>query len=912
MTTPDTTRAARAAGSPDPALFGPGSTILTANKRLSRALQRQHAARARRDGLAVWETPDILPWGAWLQRCWETLLMQQVDGATPAPGLLLGSDQTRALWERIINESEAGQALLRVPATARQAAEARGLGIAWRVELDRDRHYGRDVGAWLDWSARFEARCREEGWIDDARLPDLVRERIESGELAPPQSLALAGFDGFTPQQQALLDAVAAAGCAVTVIAADDSRGHCTLIPLKDAAAEIEAAAQWARARLAARPDARIGIVVPDLPARRAQVARVFEDVLHPGAALPGAAAFTPLYNLSAGAALADCPPVHDALLALELAGDALTLAEAGVLLRSPFLAGAETEFAARALLDARLRERGDDRIDCAALLTPSCPRLAAILSRLVQAATPLRTRRLRPSDWAERFLGLLGMLGWPGERTLDSDEYQAVDAFRELVSGLCALDRVQPEGGFRQTLAQLRRACNERMFQPERPDAPIQVLGLLEASGLGFDHLWLLGLHDAAWPQAPEPNPFLPVAVQRQLGLPRSSPEREYAVAERITARLLAAAPEVCVSYPLGEADRVLRPSPLIASLDRQAWPLPGVGIDASHELAIHEAGRQPGVIETIGDARGPALAAAQARGGSQIFEHQSACPFRAFARLRLRVKPLEEPEIGLPASRRGTLLHQVLERLWRELGSQAALRALDRAGLDALLGRIVDGVVDAEAAERPQLFTERFRALERRRLLRVVREWVEFEDARGDFTVEAVEQRATVTAGGVAAEVCIDRIDRLADGSLAIIDYKTGEVGSGAWIGDRPDQPQLPLYSLLVGEQLGAVLFAQIRPGASKWIGVARDDEVVPNVKAFERTRAADEAGGWPGLIEGWRRVLTGLGEAFRAGDAKVDPKNPGKTCAHCGLTPLCRIHESTSPADGGPDLDESEAGG
>jgi ATP-dependent helicase/nuclease subunit B len=883
-----------AAGEPDPELFEAGATIVTANRRLARRLQRLWAERARRAGETVWDTPDILPWGAWLQRCWETLLLQAVGTDAAMPAMLLGDAQAQALWEQIIADSAAGRGLLRVAATAREAREAWQMQCAWRLRLSgRSFAYGRDVGAWMEWSARYRERCAREGWIDEAQLPDLIAETIACGILAPPAALCLAGFDEFTPQQHALIDALEAAGARVKIAAPPASAGRLARIPLQDAESEIIAAARWARARLEAGPDARIGIVVPDLAERRAQVMRIFDDVLYPGGVLPSAAARAPLYNLSAGAALADCPLIHDALLALKLAGGDVTLAEAGALLRSPFFAGAEHEFAARALHDVRLREHGDGRVALATLVTHSCPLLAAALARVETAVADLRDTRLRPSDWAERMLGLLGMLGWPGERTLDSDEYQAVEAWRELVSGMAALDAVQPAITFRQALAQVRRLSAERMFQPQRPDTPIQILGLLESAGLVFDHLWILGLHDGAWPPAPQPNPFLPIALQRELGMPRCSPEREYAVAERITARLLAAASEVRVSHPLHDGDRELRPSPLIAALPASVRPPPDAADEEFYGARIHTAAR----IEVFEDTRGPALASGQARGGSQLFKHQSDCPFRAFTRLRLHAQPLKEAAIGLEASERGILLHRVVEALWKALGSQATLRALDQAALDTLLGRCVDAALERAAAERPQVFTPRFRALERERLLRSLGQWLDFEEARGPFTVEATEHRDTVTAGGVTVEVKIDRIDRLADGRLAIIDYKTGDVHRRQWFGERPEDPQLPLYTLSIGDALGAVLFARIRTGESDWVGVARGDDVTPKIKAFDGTRDAEAVGGWDGLLAHWRAVLTRLGEEFRDGHAAVDPRDAG-ACDYCGLTPLCRINEQTSP--------------
>ena len=79
---------------------------------------------------------------------------------------------------------------------------------------------------------------------------------------------------------------------------------------------------------------------------------------------------------------------------------------------------------------------------------------------------------------------------------------------------------------------------------------------------------MWIAGLHAGVWPEAPRPNPFLPLALQRAAGMPHSSPERELSYARRITARLLDSAPEVVCSYPLFSGEEKLWVSPLIEAL--------------------------------------------------------------------------------------------------------------------------------------------------------------------------------------------------------------------------------------------------------------------------------------------------------------------------------------------------------
>ena len=89
---------------------------------------------------------------------------------------------------------------------------------------------------------------------------------------------------------------------------------------------------------------------------------------------------------------------------------------------------------------------------------------------------------------------------------------------------------------GYGEALARLRRLAAQTLFQPEAPDAPVQILGVLESAGMSFDHLWVMGLSDEAWPIHPRPNPFLPLEAQRQARVPEASLEATLALDAAIT----------------------------------------------------------------------------------------------------------------------------------------------------------------------------------------------------------------------------------------------------------------------------------------------------------------------------------------------------------------------------------------
>jgi len=180
------------------------------------------------------------------------------------------------------------------------------------------------------------------------------------------------------------------------------------------------------------------------------------------------------------------------------------------------------------------------------------------------------------------------------------------------------------------------------------------------------------------------------------------------------------------------------------------------------------------------------------------------------------------------------------------------------------------------------------KFAELERERLARLAGDWLEIEKRRAPFSVEFVEQQRTLHIAGLQLDSRIDRMDRItADGSHVLIDYKTGGLMSTRqWEGPRPDDPQVPLYAIAASEELSAVTFAKLRAGEMRFVGFSRSPNLLPNISTPRIE--------WQALLAQWKKDAEALGKAFVSGDAKVDPKDPLKTCRRCELQTLCRVYE------------------
>ena len=239
---------------------------------------------------------------------------------------------------------------------------------------------------------------------------------------------------------------------------------------------------------------------------------------------------------------------------------------------------------------------------------------------------------------------------------------------------------------------------------------------------------------------------------------------------------------------------------------------------------------------------------------------------------------------------------MHRVLEFFWRETRSQSELLLLDEAALEARVRKHVKHVTDEERGlqQRPA-----FRGVEADRVYRHVIDYLELDKQRDAFEVIGFEKEILPEIEGQTIRLIIDRVDRLATGEEIIIDYKTGQVEPRKWFGDRPEDPQLPLYAISASKIPDAVAFAVIRDDGCSFKGVVTEAGLLPGLppKETKLNRYLVEAGqNMPATIENWRLTLHQLMADFLAGNAAVDPKGGTGICksSHCDLQPLCRVGE------------------
>jgi probable DNA repair protein len=879
-----------------------GATVVASSARTARALHLRFAEEQRAQGHTVWPTPAIVDWDSWLRGLWRDHAF-----ATPDSPTLLTPLQERVLWKRAQREDAA--LVISPDSMAALAMDAWSLLSAYKAHSTRRTAWDQaDAERFRHWAAAFDQLCSRHGWLSASQLESaLLPHLVDPAHIALPPEILLVGFDRLTPAQTDLLDAVRSRGVAISKVepepASVPAEGQ-RWIAATDLRQEIEACAAWARGILLENPAARIGVVVPSISAARGAIDRAFRRILEPASQdIRQPAARLP-WEFSLGQPLADVPAIRAALLLLRWTTRPLSEEQVSWLALSGFVADAVTNSIAIAHHDARLRrfavlstERTLASYRDSLASSPGLHDLRFRLTDLLRAADQHRLSSVsrQPSAFADLVPRLLERVAWPGQRPDDSVQFQARHRWQRLLDELALLDFDGTRYSWSEFLDLLEHQAEETIFAHESHDAPIQILGPFESSGQQFDAVWFLGTDDTAWPKRGRLHPLLPPTVQRQHGMPHAAPDEDWNLANTVTTRLLHSARRIVFSFAERDKDAELRPSPLIAGL----FP---AGSQPAAVRGAEDTTPTP-VLDSIADDSG-ALAWPQEQnaGGADVLKRQAACPFQAFAAKRLRAEPLDESEWGISPSEKGKLLHAVMQRLFSST-DPLPIRSRDDL-VTAIATKQLPGILEAhiDAAMQAQFdaasgdpWQQACLAAEKRRLMIRIGDWLALEAGRQPFTVESCEQRLhDVHVGDLKLNLRADRIDQLPDGSRLLLDYKTGNVSTASWDGDRLDDPQLPLYATYGNvENVSGILFARIRSGKIDFEGRVRDAHV--QLSADIRSKKALITHPYSDAMrDEWARALASLGDEFLRGEAAVAPRDT-KVCTFCDLHSLCRVAES-----------------
>lgn len=316
-----------------------------------------------------------------------------------------------------------------------------------------------------------------------------------------------------------------------------------------------------------------------------------------------------------------------------------------------------------------------------------------------------------------------------------------------------------------------LRDCMDEIAVRPGYGGHPrVAIYGLLEARMARADLVICGGLNEGSWPQPPGADALLAPAILRALGVPGA--EFRIGLAAHDLAGCMGA-PQVVLSRALRDAEGPTLPSRFLLRVEA----LLGDDLAKDHrETAIpallpHLDRQRPPVDPSPRPAPDPAPELRDVAIRVTALDRLLGDPYQFYAQAILglkRLDPLAADPFSDPALR-GTLVHDILDKWSKARASDPGLAIAPFAAAHF-------------AAERVHPL---FRALWQPRLIAALErfeQWIDEDAAAKGEVLLASEISGEMRVDGVRVLGRADRIDRLADGSLRIIDYKTGRVPSKA----------------------------------------------------------------------------------------------------------------------------------
>lgn len=425
--------------------------------------------------------------------------------------------------------------------------------------------------------------------------------------------------------------------------------------------------------------------------------------------------------------------------------------------------------------------------------------------------------------------------------------ENQAWDALQEalrelMMSAMISATDAVPYGAFVLAFRSAMEGCS---YKPEKEAHGVLAGRLVEAQGLRFQAVAILGLSEGIFPVVEKADPFIDEATRAELGLEaqigRDQAGIYYQALTRSDAHLLLTRPYLAEGGEAWEASHYWRavaslfPDSIqrvrgeeIRLLENAASPQEALFWSVRQErrpqsdeslmkrAAFVEHGRQVLQARLADECQGPyegfptALQGELSRRFSSDhvwsasrLESYASCPQRFYVDNALVLEAKQAPELGFNALQLGSMLHSILEQTYR--------RARDPRDIESVKASLSQAMTEefTQAPQRygfrPSPLWEAERAELSRRLVRCVENlaaesagWtpVAFEQAFG--IRGAPPLRMDTGAGVVLVRGFIDRVDRNADGELRVVDYKTG--GSHLSKNDliAGYRLQLPLYAL------------------------------------------------------------------------------------------------------------------
>ncbi len=892
--------------------------ILTPNERLATVLTEAYGQWCGQQGRQEFLLPQFSSLSNWLLQLWQ--LQQIYSNPACSNELILSQAQEGLFWQQVI-EKTSELSLLDMKGLVASAQEAYKLLRNARIPIKQIKALAvGEQALFVQWLEALQSYCQQHGYVCVADLPQRLLALSDFSGFVW-QRWVWVGFMELSPQEVMLKEHIANVTGIKTLDYQFETKNHTVLrASFADHEQELRAAVCWLKQKKeykqnvegSAQYQSSYALVVPQLDQNRAFVRRIFrEEWASQNLVDIDDDSIDHEISFSGGDRLIQAPLIQSAACILSFMQTRYTREHLKILLISSSIIGYRQERWQRYQVYRALTKVQVDAFVTSDLsnslravlpfsLQKLCPQFFMCLKRAQK--WHIKMQYDKHQDWQHWVETLLQIWEWPGEQTLSSIEFQQVQKFKESLGQWLTLRGVSLyDLSLGRAYDLLIDVLSKTLFQAQSKGSTVQVLGVLEALGQPFDAIWVLGVHSDDWPKPVLLNPLLPIVLQQRYKTQRATAQKELALAQSILNIFSNSAAEVVFSWPKRDERQEFSGSNLLEgvawmSTSQQATLL------ADSPLLFHT---QAARLETIDQSYGPAYkihteAQAQTKnervllGGAGLIKAFAECPFKAFSRYRLRLSAANRPLLGLNAADRGDTVHKSLQLFWQQCQNQEQLKDMSDAQLKQAIAASVSEALKNNQAYQKLCLQPLILKAESARLEHLLNVWVQLEKTRSYFKVKYIEHEVLLKVHNVPLRLRMDRVDELADGTLLVIDYKTGLVSLNECFGERLQSPQLPLYCIAFAPTAKGVYFALVRKKNPIFkgledTGVSFYENPEPGVDNHLKSQED-----WQVIVQQWQSDIEAAMVDFLAGLAVVDPIAGQSTCRNCDFGALCRIRE------------------
>ncbi|WP_444998131.1 PD-(D/E)XK nuclease family protein [Aliikangiella sp. IMCC44359] len=863
--------------------------ILTPNSRTQKAIIAGFVEQLA-EGEVVY-SPNVMSFSQWQEFLWSELSFIK-----PSPGRIGNLELKTWLKAQIIADEK--WQLTNSLGVAEKVLEAYRILNQWGLQLS-------DLGTletienryFLGWTKALEDFLKEANLIPSfSLLNSLLQHSKYLVEHIPPK-LLLVGFNQLTPIEKLWFNQCEQQGCEVIQYYPTREVQSTKRIALSDLKHELEYAAELSLIFSKEQPECSIGIVVHQLSNYLEIVHQVFSERFQPEEFSPWQPLEKVKYNVSAGQSLIDMPMVYVAVKILSLKTSGFDLQTLLLLKNSPFIDWGENVHSIKRFLHTQsllaYKNYTLERLQ-KAIANDSEREYLSLLNKRITEIQQRGTKPRPMTAWVDLWKECLKTWGWLNNRDLDNSEQKQLSEFYTALNESIQLSLIYSKSTGSEAKEFLKQTLRQKSFQLPSDRTNVHILGVLEATGLEFDQLFLVGFERNSWPQKAKFNPFLPIAFQQKHDMPGSSAEREYFYAKDLSDSLMNSASYLWVTQTRRE-DGSQSCSPFFEN----------ISLSVDKNIQDEETGLKVNPDYVWRKDEHVSISVGDVSGGAYLLSQYASCPFKAMSNFHFNLNPPQKIQKGIDAKIKGAWLHAAMELLWLNLKGQEKLLELTQVEIEELIKQVLtttqNQLENQLYAVAPKLVIE----LEFNRLFDLINEWLEIEKSKAPFNVQT-EVEKKLSLGPLTFKFRVDRIDTEPSGMLEIIDYKTGSCHVKKWLGQRPEEAQMPAYVLACQpESVKSLSYAKLKTGEVSQAGVWFDNndefhfmEIDAHSKKDKTKSLLSDASlieAEQPLIKQWQKNLEAMAKKIAEGEMPVSPKSRVDSCHYCDFSDFCRINEA-----------------